>query len=78
MIQLSGETRSGWRVVSVSGRADSEAADALEAALRAAVEANARVAADFATPQVNDGLVALTQVGIDGRITRGKGDVQRV
>src|ERR1039458_7095876 len=49
MIQLTEETRSGWRVVSVSGRADSEAADALEAALRSAVEANARVAADFAT-----------------------------
>jgi anti-anti-sigma factor len=49
MIQLNEETRSGWRVVSVSGRADSEAADALEAALRAAVEANGRVAADFAT-----------------------------
>src|ERR1035438_6902596 len=49
MIQLNEETRSGWRVVSVSGRADSEAADALEAALRAAVEANGRVAGDFGT-----------------------------
>jgi anti-anti-sigma factor len=49
MIQLTEETRSGWRVVSVSGRADAEAADALEAALRSAVEANGRVAADFAT-----------------------------
>ena len=49
MIQLTEETRAGWRVVTVSGRADGEAADALEAALRAAVEAHARVAADFAS-----------------------------
>jgi anti-sigma B factor antagonist len=47
MIQVNEETRSGWQVVRVSGRADAEAADALEAALRSAVEANARVAADF-------------------------------
>jgi anti-sigma B factor antagonist len=47
MIQVTEETRSGWRVVGVSGRADAEAADALEAALRAAVGQHAKVAADF-------------------------------
>jgi anti-anti-sigma factor len=49
MIQLTEETRGNWRVVTVTGRADAEAADALEAALRSAVENHARVAADFAT-----------------------------
>jgi anti-anti-sigma factor len=49
MIQLTEETRGAWRVVTATGRADAETADALEAALRSAVEANARVAADFAT-----------------------------
>ena len=47
MIQVNEETRGDWRIVTVSGRADGEAADALEAALRSAVEANARVVADF-------------------------------
>ena len=47
MIQVTEETRSGWRVVAVTGRADAEAADHLEAALKEAVEANSRVAADF-------------------------------
>jgi anti-anti-sigma regulatory factor len=47
MIQLTQETRSGWYVVSVTGRADGECADALEAALRSAVDANPKVAADF-------------------------------
>jgi anti-anti-sigma factor len=49
MIQLTEETREGWRVVSVTGRADAEAADALEAALRSAIDGHARVAANFAT-----------------------------
>ena len=47
MIQLTEETRSGWRVVRVRGRADAESADQLEAALRAAVAAYPRVAADL-------------------------------
>ena len=47
MIQVTDETRGDWRIVTVAGRADGEAADALEAALRSAVEANARVVADF-------------------------------
>ena len=47
MIQVTEESRSGWWVVGVRGRADAEAADALEAALRAAVEKNPKVAADF-------------------------------
>lgn len=47
MIQVTQEVRSGWYVVSVKGRADGECADALEAALRTAVEGNPKVAADF-------------------------------
>ena len=47
MIEISQETRSGWCVVGVRGRADHEAADNLEAALRSAIEQNAKVAADF-------------------------------
>ena len=48
MIQVTQESRSGWHVVGVRGRADSEAADELEGTLRAAVEAYPKVAADFA------------------------------
>lgn len=48
MIQLTEETRDGWRVVSVRGRADAESADELENALTAAIYGNPRVAADFA------------------------------
>jgi anti-anti-sigma factor len=48
MIQLTEETRSGWWVVGVQGRADAEAADELEAALRAALELHSKVAADLA------------------------------
>jgi anti-sigma B factor antagonist len=47
MIQLTQETKSGWCVVAVRGRADGEAADELEAALRAALESNPKVAADL-------------------------------
>jgi anti-anti-sigma factor len=47
MIQATQEIRSGWCVVGVTGRADGECADALEAVLRAAVEAHSKVAADF-------------------------------
>ena len=48
MIQLTQETRSGWCVVGVQGRADAEAADELESALRAALELHPKVAADLA------------------------------
>ncbi len=47
MIQSTQELRSGWCVVGVTGRADGECAEALEAVLRKAVEDNAKVAADF-------------------------------
>ena len=47
MIQATQETRNSWCVVGVTGRADAEAADALEAALRSAVEQHPKVAADF-------------------------------
>jgi len=41
------ETRQGWCVVAVRGRADAEAADELESTLRAAVEQHPRVAVNF-------------------------------
>jgi len=47
MIQLNEETKAGWCVVAVRGRADAESAEQLEAALRAAVAKSARVAADL-------------------------------
>ena len=47
MIEVAEEMRSGWRVVAVRGRADAAAADHLESVLKTAVEANAKVAADF-------------------------------
>ena len=47
MIQVSEESRSGWRIVAVSGRADAEAAEELENRLRGAVEQHPQVAADF-------------------------------
>lgn len=47
MIEVKEETKSGWCVVGVSGRADAEAAEELEDRLRGAVEKNPKVAADF-------------------------------
>ena len=47
MIEISHETRSGWRLLVVRGRADTLAADDLESALKSAVEENGKVAADF-------------------------------
>ncbi len=47
MIQLAQETRAGWCVVAVQGRADAEAADELENGLCAAVEQHPRVAVNF-------------------------------
>lgn len=47
MIQVAEESRAGWLVVTVRGRADAEAAEHLESALRGAVEAHPRIAADF-------------------------------
>jgi len=48
MIETTEAAKSGWWVVSVKGRADAEAADQLESALRAAIEAHPKVAADMA------------------------------
>ena len=48
MIQVTEQTRDGWCVVGVRGRLDSESADELENALRAAIGKHAKVAADFA------------------------------
>ena len=47
MIELTEETKAGWCVVGVRGRADAESADALEAALRKAVDGHPNVAADL-------------------------------
>jgi len=47
MIQLTEESRDGWRIVAVRGRADAESADQLETALRAAVDSSPKVAADL-------------------------------
>ena len=47
MIQTTQETRSGWCVVSVRGRADAEASNQLEDALKAALKQAPKVAADF-------------------------------
>ena len=47
MISVTEESRAGWQVLSVRGRADADAADSLESALRAAVEKHAKVAVDF-------------------------------
>jgi len=47
MIEATQETRAGWLVVAVKGRADAETADELESALRSAVEQHSKVAADF-------------------------------
>ena len=48
MIELAQQTRAGWCVVTIRGRADAETADEVERALRAAVGQHDRVAADFA------------------------------
>src|SRR5258708_12920443 len=47
MIQHSEGTTAGWCVGSVRGRADADSADELEAALRTALNNNAKVAADL-------------------------------
>ena len=47
MIELSQQQRTGWLVVSVTGRADAEAADELQNGLTNALELSAKVAADF-------------------------------
>ncbi len=47
MIEFKQETRGSWLVVGVKGRADAEAADQLEAALRSAVDRHDKVAADL-------------------------------
>jgi anti-anti-sigma factor len=48
MIQLTEETKEGWCIVTVRGRADSETADDFEAGLRAAIDNHAQVAANLA------------------------------
>ncbi len=46
-MEIKQESRGGWCIVAVTGRADATTADALEAALVSAVQANAKVAVDF-------------------------------
>jgi anti-sigma B factor antagonist len=47
LIQMTEESRNGWQVVTVTGRADSDGAGALETTLRSAVEGHDKVVADF-------------------------------
>jgi anti-anti-sigma factor len=47
MMMLTNKTKSGWCVVGVRGRADSEASEQLESALKAAVAEHPKVAADL-------------------------------
>lgn len=47
MIQVTQQTKAGWYVVGVTGRADAEAAEELETQLRTAVGSHSKVAADF-------------------------------
>jgi anti-sigma B factor antagonist len=47
MIQVTQQTKSGWCVLRVSGRADAEAAEELETQLRGAIRNHSKVAADF-------------------------------
>ena len=47
MIDVTRQTKSGWCVVGVSGRADAEAASELESELREAIQSYPKVAADF-------------------------------
>ncbi len=47
MIQVTQELRAGWCILAVRGRADAEAADQLEEALKEALKQNSKVAADF-------------------------------
>ena len=63
MIQLKQETRADWYVVTVTGRADAEAADILEMELRMAAGLNDKVAVDLSGVQYisSAGLRALLQ-----------------
>ena len=47
MLQITQETRSGWCVVTVKGRAGGDAADQLETELRKAAEQHPKLAVDF-------------------------------
>ena len=47
MLDVSQETRAGWCVVTLKGRAGGETADQLETELRKAAEQNDKVAVDF-------------------------------
>ena len=47
MMQTAQETKAGWCVVAVRGRADAEAADELENTLCAAVDQHPKVAVNF-------------------------------
>ena len=48
MIQITQESKDGWQLVGVRGRADAESADELENALRTAVDEHPKVAANLA------------------------------
>ena len=58
MMMLTNKTEAGWCVVGVRGRADAEAADQLETALKAAVSEYPKVAADLS------GLAYISSAGL--------------
>jgi anti-sigma B factor antagonist len=72
MMMLTNRTESGWCVVGVRGRADAEAADELETALKAAVAEHGKVAADLSALSYisSAGLRALLEAA---RAAAGKG-----
>lgn len=47
MLDITNESRSGWCIVGLKGRADAQVADTLDQALQNAVSANERVAVDL-------------------------------
>ena len=47
MLDVKQETRGGWCIVALTGRADATVSDSLETTLVAAVQANAKVAVDL-------------------------------
>ncbi len=71
MIQVTEETRAGWCIVGVRGRVDAESADELESSLRRAIDANTKVAANFAAVEYvsSAGLRAVIQAA---RAAQGK------
>ncbi len=87
LIESTEQVQGGWCIVEIRGRADAEAADELERALRAAVEQHPKVAADFAAVDYisSAGLRAVLQAaraaqerGVEFTVCRLQRPVQKV